>query len=196
MRRLLSILLLAAAPLAGAQVPENYQATVSVADQSPTARDKALRIALMQVLTQVSGADPGTRAAPILTRANTLVRSVGYDGSGAELQLTAVFEPGAIDTALRQQGLAVNGVTAATLEAVNLSVGGIDSAQTYARVLAHLRAQPGVRNLAVVAAHDSTLQVTLRAEGGAARLAGALGVGSVLRRDPQQPDAMAFVVKR
>lgn len=196
MRRLLPLLFLALAPLAGAQVVTDYQATIPVESQNPTARDKALREALTQVLIQVSGGDPGTRAAPILARTNTLVRSVGYETVGDQLQMTAVFQQDAVDTALRQQGLPVHGVVATTLDSVSLSVSGVDSAATYARVLNHLRAQPGVRNLAVVGAHENTLQLSLRAEGGAARLAGALGVGDVLRRDAAQPDTMAFVVKR
>ena len=195
----LSLLALPALPLQ-AQVLDQYQATVKVENQGAAARDKALREALSGVLARVSGQpDLSTsgRTAPILARANALVRSVSYvpdEQNG--LQLQAVFEPAAVDSALKQQGLPVHGVVGATLESVTLTVSGIGSPEDYARVLAHVRGLPGVKNVGVTVAAGDSLGLSLRAEGGAARLAGALGVSGILRRNSGEGSELNYTLKR
>ncbi|HVT34289.1 MAG TPA: DUF2066 domain-containing protein [Nevskiaceae bacterium] len=193
----MSALLLAFA--AAAQTFDDYQAVVPVPNQSPEARDQALRDALVSVLTQVSGTGaiaPG-RIAPVLAHPETLVRSVGYEtGTNGALNLIAQFTPDAVDNTLKQLGLPVHGVLAGGLQDVTLRVSGISSAHGYGRVLSHLRAQPGVKNVSVLAAEGDALIATVSAEGGAARLAGALAVGGVLKRDPAEPNVMAFVLQK
>lgn len=200
MRRLFLAAALLATPFAGAQLLDDYQARISVDSQSPGARDKALREALAQVLARVSGdanVSAGGRTAPILARATTLVSSVGYETSDKnELQLVAIFDPQAVETALKQQGLPVHGILAGNVEDVTLTVSGVDSAHAYARVLNHLRSQPSVKNVGVAEAREHTLLFQLRVEGGAERLAGALSVGGVLKRDVGAPGPMAFVLKQ
>lgn len=201
MKRILKTFLAATALLAAAaaaQVPDPYQATVKLENQSAAARDKALREALSGVLARVSGqanlAAAG-RTAPILARANALIRSLSYssDENGAAL-LVASFDPQAVDSALRQQGLPVHGIASGSVEELSVSVSGIGSPQDYARALNHLRGLPGIKGLQVAGASGDTLNLTLRAEGGAARLAGAVSVGGVLRRVGS--DGLDFALKR
>lgn len=185
---------------AWAQVPEDYQATVKVDDQSPAARDKGLREALSGVLAKVSGqanlAASG-RTAAILAKSSALIRSVAYQTDDKnQLMLVAQFEPNAVDTALRQQGLPVHGVMSASLDEVNMSISGIASASDYARAIFTVRSQPGVKNFTVLSASGDSVQLRMRAEGGAARLAGALSVGTMLRRDNSVQDGLAYVLKR
>lgn len=199
LKHFLAAAALCVATAATAQVLDTYQATVKVENQGAAARDKALREALSGVLARVSGQpalSSSGRTAPILARASSLIRSVSYvpDENGA-MQLLAVFEPNAVDAALKQQGLPVHGVAGATLEAVSLRVSGISSPRDYARVLAHLRGLPGVKNPGVTAASGDSLTLGLRVEGGSARLAGALGVGGVLRRLPGD-DEMNYALRR
>lgn len=194
-----ALLLLLATAAAPAQVLDDYQAVIKVENQSPAARDKALREGLAGVLARVSGQNnlsAGGRTAAIMARASALVHSVAYQtDENNELLLVAVFDPAAVESALRNNGLPVRGVMAAAVDEFTLSVAGIDSTQAYIRVLKHLRAQPGVKSVSVLGAEDQTLSLSLRAEGGPARLAGALGISGLLRRDANAGDAMNFVLR-
>ena len=181
---------------AAAQTFDEYQAQVKVPNQSGEARDTALHAALAEVLARVSGAAQlaPDRIAGVMAHPEALVRSVGYDNTSGELMLVAQFNPQAVDDTLKQLGLPVHGVMASGVEDVTLRVSGISSARAYGRVLAHLRSQPGVKSVGVVAAEADALIATVRAEGGAARLAGSLTVGGVLKRDSANPSVMAFVL--
>ncbi len=153
-----------------------YEARVPVADQSVPARDRALQEALAQVVNRVGGDGAANRAADLIARAPQLVQRYGYDVAPLtrQLELVASFDARSIESQLRASGVAVWGVNAAPVEDVRLSIDGIKNAQDYARVVARLRSLPGVRNLQVVSARGSQLDLRLRAEGGAQRLSGAL----------------------
>jgi uncharacterized protein len=101
------------APASGAPVRGLYEAAVAVPDQSVQAREQALSEALLSVLIRVTGnrelaLEPA--AQPVLARATALVVGYGYETSpaGASL-LRARFDPRAVETALRRQGLPVWG---------------------------------------------------------------------------------------
>lgn len=200
MRILLLLFILLAAPVLQAQILDEYQATAKVDNQGAAARDKALREALSSVLARISGQpaiNASGRTGPILARASAMIRSVSYQSTDDDtLQLVAVFNPDAVDSALKQQGLPVHGVTSGASEQLRLSIAGISNAQDYARVMTYLGDQPGVKNLTVAMAGADTLVVNLRADGGAARLAGALSVGGVMRREGEVAENMQFVLRR
>ena len=199
MRPLVFMLLGLLALAAHAQAPEDYQARVPVADESANARGKALREGMKEVIVRVSGdrgAASGTRGKNLLARASQLARTVGYETDPEKgLVLVADFNPTALDAALRENGLPVFGVFAGNVERVSLSLTNITTAGDYARAIAHLRAQPGVRALAVTQTDGVTLELDLQVEGGAGRLAGALSVGGVLARDTQSGGALAYVLR-
>ncbi|WP_028008952.1 DUF2066 domain-containing protein [Solimonas flava] len=190
-RLLLPTLLLAAAlaaPVAAQTGPaaDPYEGRATVADQSAASRDRGLRSALAEVVDRVSG--PGSAsgaAAPLLARAGQFVQRYAYvTDAGAGLQLVARFDQNAVDGQLRALGLPVWGYSAAPAEDLAVSVGGVRSASDYARVLATLRAASGVRSVAVRGADADRLQLAVRADGGAARLAGTLAGQRALRVEP------------
>lgn len=160
-----------------------YTARVSVPDQTAASRDKALREALLQVLTTVSGrGDPAFST--ILGRGAALVQTYAYQPeTGGGFQLEARFDPAGIDQALREQGLPVFGVAAAAAEDLAIEIEGIASAADYARVLQQLRGQPGVERLMVseLDPQGRRLRLQLRVQGGSTGLAAGLGPASPLR---------------
>lgn len=175
------LMLLLAAPVLAQ--PGDYSARVPVADQTAATRDAALRNALREVLGRVSGEPQSADLLPILPRAAALVQQYSYETGEAGLELVAAFDGRAVDKALREQGLPVWGVYAGIVQEIRVSVSGVQDAAGYARALTQLRSQPGVKSLAVSAVHGARLELRMRVEGGADRLAGALSVGRVLARD-------------
>lgn len=160
-----------------------YEGRVAVADQSPASRDRGLREALAQVVERVSGPGASAGAASVLARAGQLVQRYGFDSdeSGA-LQLVASFDRNAVDGQLRGLGLPVWGYSAAPAEDTAVTVSGLARSEDYAKVMAALRAVPGVRRIAVQGAEADRLLLEVRAEGGAERLLAALG--GRFARDP------------
>lgn len=199
-RLLLPTLLLAVAALtapvsaqtgAGA---DPYEGRATVTDQSAASRDRGLRSALAEVVDRVSGpgAASGT-AAPLLARAGQFVQRYAYvTDADAGLQLVARFDQSAVDGQLRALGLPVWGYSAAPAEDIALSVGGVRSASDYARVLTTLRAASGVRSVAVRGTDADRLQLAVRADGGAARLAGTLAGQRALRVEGAPGDGLAL----
>ena len=108
-----AVLLATAAPAAAVAVRNLYEAAVPVPDQSPGARDGALRQALEAVLVRVTGSRelPPEAHGALLPRATVLVQGYGYEAgaSGRELLLRAQFDARAVEAALRSQGLPVWG---------------------------------------------------------------------------------------
>lgn len=200
-RLLLPTLLLAVATLAApvsAQTgagADPYEGRATVADQSAASRDRGLRSALAEVVDRVSGpgAASGT-AAPLLARAGQFVQRYAYvtDADAGGLQLVARFDQSAVDGQLRALGLPVWGYSAAPAEDIAVSVGGVRSASDYARVLTTLRAASGVRSVAVRGTDADRLQLAVRADGGAARLAGTLAGQRALRVEGAPGDGLAL----
>lgn len=110
-------MLLAAAPTWARDT--QYSATVPVADRSEAARGAAVRQALGEVLTRLSG-DPAVLrqagSAALLSKANRYLQQYQYEGdemagvSGA-LALRAGFDGSALEADMRQQGLPLWGRT-------------------------------------------------------------------------------------
>ncbi|HEY9198307.1 MAG TPA: DUF2066 domain-containing protein, partial [Gammaproteobacteria bacterium] len=91
-----------------------YEATVPVADRSTEARTAAVKTALSEVLTRLSG-DPGAVAKPagkaLLAEPSRYLQQYQYEGDAAAggLYLRAGFAAAPLEAALRQQGLALWG---------------------------------------------------------------------------------------
>lgn len=195
MRLISLLLLLGLAPLATAQTlpadpppPDPYTAQVTVPDPSGAARDRGLREALGQVVARVGGETAPARAASLIERAPQLVQRYGYETlPGQPPQLVASFDGAAVEKQLRALGIPVWGVSAAAVEDLRLDLSNVRSAADYARALKLLRSLPGVRQVGVIAAVQDRLQLRLRAEGGAARLSGALYANGQLQ--PETPVA-------
>lgn len=107
-------LLLASAAAQAVPVRGLYEASVSVADQSPGGREPALRQALAVVLVKLVGQrELPSAATALLPRAGTLVQGYGYETTPGtrELRLKAQFDGRALEAALRAQGLPVWGAS-------------------------------------------------------------------------------------
>lgn len=169
---------------AQAQTADDYIASAPVTGQSPASRDKGLRDALSIVLARAGGAQAtGPRVAPLLAKPDLLVQQFDYGNNDKnELLIIVTFSQAAVDAALKAQGFAVWGVNAGPVDDVAVSISGISSPRSYARVLGYLRTQPGMKNVSVTVFAENTMHLRIRSEGGAARLAGALSVGGLLKR--------------
>ena len=109
------------------------------------------------------------------------------------MQITVTFDQAAVDAALKAQGLPVWGIASGPVDEVSVSIGGITTPRAYARVLDYLRNQPGIKTVSMVAFAVDTMHLRIRSEGGAARLAGALSVGNVLKPgDSSDPRELAY----
>jgi hypothetical protein len=181
-----------------AQTADDYIANATVPDQTPTARDKGLRDALAIVLARAGGAQAtGARVAPLLLKPDVLVQQYDYGNNDkGDLQIIVTFDQAAVDNALKAQGLAVWGINAGPVDDVAISVSGIASPRAYARALSYLRAQSGMKTVAVTVLAANTMHLRVRNEGGAARLSGALSVGGVLKRiDNGDNRELAYVLQ-
>lgn len=167
-----------------AQTADDYVASATVPDQSPASRDKGLRDALTIVLGRAGGPQAtGARIAPILAKPDLLVQQFDFGNNDkGEQQIIVTFDQAAVDAALKAQGLAVWGVNSGPVDDVAVSISGITTPRSYARVLSYLRSQPGMKNVSIIVFAENTMHLRVRSEGGAARLAGALSVGGVLKR--------------
>lgn len=131
MKRFLSLLLplwLLSGPLSAEQVENLYEAEVRVSDQSPEARQEALRSALEVVLVKVSGVgavarEPGIASA--FTLPDRFVQQFRYRAESGHTGLWVRFEAAAIDQLLRGRGFSVwGGVRPATLVWMAVQQGG------------------------------------------------------------------------
>lgn len=197
---LLAAILLGSATFgAQAQTADDYISSAVVTDQSPASRDKGLRDSLGIVLTRVGGAKAtGPKVALLLARADAFVQQFDYNNNDkGELLIIATFDQPAVDAALKSLGFAVWGISTSPVDDVALSINGITNPRAYARALNYLRALPGMKNIAVLVLAGDTLYLRLRSEGGAARLTGALSVGSVLKRlDKGDTRELAYALQR
>jgi hypothetical protein len=183
---------------AQAQTADDYVASAAVPDQSPASRDKGLRDALSVVLSRAGGAQAtGVKVAPLLAKPDAFVQQFDFGNNDkGELLIIVTFNQPAIDAALKAQGLAVWGVNVGPVDEVAVSISGITTPRAYARVLSYLRAQPGMKNVSVAVLAENTMHLRIRNEGGAARLAGALSVGTVLKRlDNGETRELAYALK-
>lgn len=194
---LFSLLWAGAAPAQTPAALQAYEARVPVADQSAALREPALREALRDVVSRVSGDTALYQAAGLIDQAPQLVQRYGYerepDGS---IALVAAFDGRAVDSRLKALGLPVWGVYAAEVEEVQLQVSGIRSSEGYVQVMSTLRGLPGVRDIKTVRASGDQLELRVRAEGGAGRLSGALLAAGTLVQDPSGAAELSYRLAR
>lgn len=154
-------------------LPDNpYAAIVPVPDESPKSRELGLRMALIQVLKGAVGrTDPAT--SPILSLAPKLVQQSTFlrDETSETPLFKAVFDPRAVDNALRAQGLPVFGIDPGLVEAWIVQVRGLRDAGDYSRVVRHFSRIGGVRRVDVDELHDEILKLRMIVEGGVDRAA-------------------------
>lgn len=78
-------------------------------------------------------------------------------------------------------------------EEITTEIAGVRSAQDYGRVLKYLSALSGVKNLTVTGAQQDTLRLLLNVQGGASRLAQAVGAGQTLRLLSENPTVLEVI---
>lgn len=157
-----------AAAAQGRALPGNpYGAVVPVEDESNASRDKGLRMALILVLKGAVGRyDPAT--SPILALAPRLVQQYSFvrDETSGDLMFKAVFDPRAVNDALRGQGLPVFGVDSSLVETWVIQVAGLRTTADYSRVLRHFTRVRGVRSVDVDEVREDRVQLRMVVEGG------------------------------
>ncbi|WP_169577511.1 DUF2066 domain-containing protein [Sinimarinibacterium sp. CAU 1509] len=173
--------------LAQSQAPGTgnpYEARVPVTDQSAGTRDAALREALATIVNRVGGDGAATQAGSLIAQAPQLVQRYGYDKdeTGATV-LVAAFDPRTVDSRVKGLGLPVWGVYAAEVEDIQLMIRGVSDRSSYLKVMALLRGLPSVRRVDVISAKADGLALSVRSEGGASRLNGALLTSGTLTQD-------------
>ena len=160
----------AGGPLQARSLPGNpYGAIVPVEDESQKSRDLGIRTALAQVLKGAIGRYD-ERTSSILAQSSRLVQQYSFvreEGNPA-LMFRAVFDPGAVDAALRAQGLPVFGVNSSIIETWIVQVHGLRTTSDYSKVLRHFTRIKGVRTVDVDDLRDDTLQLRMVVEGGIA----------------------------
>ena len=170
----------------GRPLPGNpYGALVPVEDESNASRDKGLRMALILVLKGAVGRyDPAT--SPILSLAPRLVQQYSFqpDEKTGDLMFKAVFDPRAVNDALRGQGLPVFGLDSSLIETWVIQVGGLRTTADYSRVLRHFTRVRGVRSVDVEEVRDDRLQLRMVVEGGVQMAALEAEKSGVITRDP------------
>lgn len=170
----------------GKPLPGNpYGAIVPVEDESGTSRDKGLRMALILVLKGAVGRyDPAT--SPILALAPRLVQQYSFqrDETSGDLTFKAVFDPRAVNDALRGQGLPVFGLDSSVVETWVIQVAGLRTTADYSRVLRHFTKVRGVRSVDVDEVRDDRLQLRLVVEGGVQSAAMEAEKSGLIARDP------------
>ncbi len=173
-----------AGPLSQSLPGNPYGAIVPVQDESQKSRDTGIRMALIQVLKgAVGGYDDRTTS--ILAQAPRLVQQYSFvrDESGEGLMFRAVFDPAAVDAALRSQGLPVFGINSSVIENWVVEVHGLRTTSDYSRVLRHFTRIKGVRTVDVDELRGDTLRLRMVVEGGIAMAADRAESGDLISRD-------------
>lgn len=169
---------------AAAQTENPYLAIVPAENETDATRDKSLRLALIEVLRRAAGKRDAAFT-PILTRSASLVQHYGFerDALTGALSFRAAFDPVAIDTALKQQGLPVFGLDSELVEAWITEVRGVRTAADYARVIDHFSRLRGVRRVDVAEVRDDAVRLRMIVEGGVTDAAALADAGGVVRAD-------------
>jgi hypothetical protein len=170
----LAILIFALAPLAAFAAPPTYTGETPVASQSDDERAEALKTALANVVieqTGDSGALSRSDVASAVAKADRYVLQFRYkpnpngaDGAGPRWILVAEFDSTAVDEMLQRLGFGTAGGTApveATPSEATVWIGGIRSAEDYARVIAYLGKSNLVRSSQPVQARGEGMLVKL-----------------------------------
>jgi hypothetical protein len=156
---LLALGIVALAPSFALAAPATYSGEAPVNSQSDDERVDALKTALASVVIDQTG-DPGVLSrsdvAAAVAKADRYVLQFRYrknaDGAGPPLVLVAEFDSTAVDAMLQKLGLGrfAEGGTApvdATPTEATVWIGGIRSAEDYARVVGYLGKSPLVHGV-------------------------------------------------
>lgn len=167
-----------------APVENPYLAIVPAENETDVSRDKCLRLALTEVLRRAAGKRDAAFT-PILARGASLVQHYGFerDPLTGALSFRAAFDPVAIDTALKQQGLPVFGLNSELVEAWVTEVRGLRTSADYARVIDHFTRLRGVRRVDVAELTDDAMRLRMIVEGGVTDAAALAVAGGVVRAD-------------
>jgi len=170
----LAILIGAMVPFAAPAAPPTYTGETPVVSQSDEERTEALKTALANVVIEQSG-DSGALArsdvAAAVAKADRYVLQFRYkanpnaaDGSGPRWILVAEFDSTAVDEMLQRLGFGTSAGTApidATPSEATVWIGGIRSAEDYARVIAYLGKNNLVRSAQPMQARGEGMLVKL-----------------------------------
>ncbi len=215
-RFVLIVPLLALAPWAHAE--GLYSGQVPVSSQSDADRAEALKSALAQVVVKLAGGDNAVLARPAvaqaLANANNYVQQFQYTQDvvttdakpQVRLNLVAQFDRIAVDKLIADLGLAASAGNAQAMQAetdtqahaYRVWVGGVQSAQDYARAVGTLSRNELVRSVQAEQARGEGLELRLDITGPLQRLLDSLA-GSPLRVVDTKPpvdgvDAVLAVV--
>jgi hypothetical protein len=193
-RFLIIILLAALLPVLAFAAPTTYTGEAPVNSQADAERSEALKTALANVVIETTG-DPGVLArsdvAAAVAKAERYVLQYRYRQNtagtpdGARLVLVAEFDSTAVDQMLRRLGLGAFGDAdtaeeAATPTEATVWIGGIDSADAYARVTAYLARNNLVRSAQPMQARADGMLVRLSLATDLRRFLDAVGMERIL----------------
>ncbi|MGH8040852.1 MAG: DUF2066 domain-containing protein [Rudaea sp.] len=195
-----------------------YSAQVPVNSQSDADRAEALKSALGQVVVKLSGGDNAVLARPAvvqaLANANNYVQQYQYTQDvvttdakpQVRLNLVAQFDRTAVDKLIANLGLAASAANTQVAQAATdtqahayrVWIGGVQSAQDYARAVGSLSRNELVRSVQAEQARSDGLELRLDITGPLQRLLDSLA-GSPLRVVDAKPpvdgvDAVLAVV--
>jgi len=190
---ILTIVLCAFLPAAGWAAPSTYTGEAPVNSQADAERTEALKTALANVVISVTG-DPGVLArsdvASAVGKAERYVlqyryrRNASDSPDGAKLVLVAEFDSTAVDQMLGRLGLGAPGMVESEVPAVptdaTVWVGGIHSADEYARVLGYLGKSNLVRSVQPTQARGDGMLIRLSLATDLARFLDAVGFERIL----------------
>lgn len=173
-----------------------YTGQVAVNSQAVTERSEALKSALAQVMVRLAGGDNAVLARPEVARAVANAaqyvqqyqysRDIATDNGQPQghLSLIAQFDRDAVDKLLADQGLATAGGTQAVQAAADVQpqtftlwVGGLQSAQDYARAVGALSRNDLVRSVQAEQARGDGVELRVDVTGPLQRLLDSLSAG-------------------
>ena len=179
-------------PAASRAAPATYTGEAPVNSQSDDERVDAMKTALASVVIQQTG-DPGVLSrsdvAAAVAKADRYVLQFRYrkstDGAGAPLVLVAEFDAAAVDQMLQRLGLGESAPgTAAAIDTTpseaTVWIGGIRSAEDYARVVGYLGKSPLVRGVRPQQARGDGMLVKLSLGTDLAHFLDAVGIERTL----------------
>jgi hypothetical protein len=186
-------------PAAARAAPATYTGEAPVNSQSDDERVDALKTALASVVIRETG-DPGVLSrsdvAAAVAKADRYVLQFRYrkstDGAGAPLVLVAEFDSAAVDQMLQKLGLGefASGTAApvdATPTEATVWIGGIRSAEDYARVVGYLGKSALVRGVRPQQARGDGMLVKLSLGTDLAHFLDAVGMERTLAVVSAQP---------
>ncbi|MGA8277178.1 MAG: DUF2066 domain-containing protein [Rhodanobacteraceae bacterium] len=170
----LLLMLLSAQHPVRAVAPASYTGEAPVASQSDEERDKGLQAALANVIIEITGDTAIVARSDVTTaiaKASRYVLQYQYrrgdtdDPTTTQLTLVAQFDRSAVNAMLASLGIGMEGSEAVPIDAVpteaSIWIGGIESADDYARALGYLGKLDLVRDVEPLRARADGMLVHL-----------------------------------